>query len=285
MKNRVKKTETLVENFSTSEAGRRSKISQIQSMLSEGYSYREIIKRLGVSPKTISRFRTGDPDVLCRAAIRNSQFDPYQETIDQCLNDGLTKAQTVQHLKEAGCTGSDSALYEYLNKIERFSEQRFSRSSKGKKAIKLNAVSARTEGKDYIKRTGLINYLWKNDGLIDDSQKKALFSKHPILFEIQSCIQEFKYIFQTGNMPMLHLFIKKYTHSSVKEFCSFARGLLKDIDAVENAVASPLSNGFVEGTNNKLKMVKRMMYGRCGIRLLRAKLMLDPKRYGNLALE
>jgi transposase len=54
---------------------------------------------------------------------------------------------------------------------------------------------------------------------------------------------------------------------------------------VENAVASPLSNGFVEGTNNKLKMVKRMMYGRCGIRLLRAKLMLDPKRYGNLALE
>ena len=35
-------------------------------------------------------------------------------------------------------------------------------------------------------------------------------------------------------------------HNS-KEFSSFARGLLKDIDAVENAVASPLSNGFVEG--------------------------------------
>lgn len=79
-------------------------------------------------------------------------------------------------------------------------------------------------------------------------------------------------------MPMLYLFIEKYIHSNIKELCSFARGLLKDIDAVENAVASPLSNGFVEGTNNKLKMVKRMMYGRCGIVLLRAKMMLASKR-------
>ena len=43
--------------------------------------------------------------------------------------------------------------------------------------------------------------------------------------------------------------------------------------AVENAVASDLSNGFVEGTNSKLKMVKRTMYGRCSRQLLEAKLM------------
>ena len=50
----------------------------------------------------------------------------------------------------------------------------------------------------------------------------------------------------------------------------------KDIEAVENSVASPLSNGFVEGTNNKLKMVKRTMYGRCSRQLLEAKLMYRP---------
>ena len=53
---------------------------------------------------------------------------------------------------------------------------------------------------------------------------------------------------------------------------SFANGE-KDISAVENAVASDLSNGFVEGTNSKLKMVKRTMYGRCSRQLLEAKLM------------
>ncbi|MBQ3414356.1 MAG: transposase, partial [Clostridia bacterium] len=37
---------------------------------------------------------------------------------------------------------------------------------------------------------------------------------------------------------------------------------------------SDLSNGFVEGTNSKLKMIKRTMYGRCGKKLLAAKLML-----------
>ncbi len=48
----------------------------------------------------------------------------------------------------------------------------------------------------------------------------------------------------------------------------------KDLEAIKNAVSSPLSNGFVEGINNKLKMLKRTMYGRCGYRLLAAKLML-----------
>jgi Transposase and inactivated derivatives len=48
---------------------------------------------------------------------------------------------------------------------------------------------------------------------------------------------------------------------------------MKDIDAVENSVAFDMSNGFVEGTNNKLKMVKHTMFVRCGKRLLSAKLM------------
>ena len=48
--------------------------------------------------------------------------------------------------------------------------------------------------------------------------------------------------------------------------------LKRDIDAVENAVAYNFSNGFVEGTNSRLKMIKRSMYGRCGKQLLAAKL-------------
>ena len=65
--------------------------------------------------------------------------------------------------------------------------------------------------------------------------------------------------------------------SSIKELSRFADGLERDLDAVENSVASPLSNGFVEGTNSKLKMVKRTMYGRCNKNLLAAKLMYRPR--------
>lgn len=74
-------------------------------------------------------------------------------------------------------------------------------------------------------------------------------------------------------MPLLHLFIDHYKKSGMKEISRFAEGLERDLDAVENSVASPLSNGFVEGTNNKLKMVKRTMYGHCNKELLAAKLM------------
>ena len=53
--------------------------------------------------------------------------------------------------------------------------------------------------------------------------------------------------------------------------------LNNDIFAIENAVASDLSNGFVEGTNSKIKMIKRTMYGRCRKILLEAKLMYNPE--------
>jgi transposase len=38
---------------------------------------------------------------------------------------------------------------------------------------------------------------------------------------------------------------------------TFVSGLRKDIAAAENAVASLLSNGFVDGTNSKRKTLKR----------------------------
>ena len=77
------------------------------------------------------------------------------------------------------------------------------------------------------------------------------------------------------NMPCLYLFIEKYKNSDLKELSRFASGLETDLSAVENAVVSPLSNGFVESTNSKLKMIKRTMYGRCGKELLAAKLILS----------
>ena len=71
---------------------------------------------------------------------------------------------------------------------------------------------------------------------------------------------------------MLYLFVEKYSKSLLKPLRGFAEGLKRDIDAVENAVAYDYSNGFVEGTNSRLKMIKRTMYGRYGRQLLEAKL-------------
>lgn len=75
-------------------------------------------------------------------------------------------------------------------------------------------------------------------------------------------------------MPLLYLFIERYKKSEFAPVANFVKGLERNIDAVENAVDSPLINGFVEGINNRTKMIKRVMYGRCGIELLATKIML-----------
>ena len=51
---------------------------------------------------------------------------------------------------------------------------------------------------------------------------------------------------------------------------------LYDIFPVENAVASELSNGFVKGTNSKIKMVKRTMYGCYSKKIIESKTELCP---------
>ena len=71
---------------------------------------------------------------------------------------------------------------------------------------------------------------------------------------------------------LLYLFIDKYKKSKIKVLCSFTKGLDNDMDAVGNAVPYDYSNGFAEGTNSRLKMIKRTMYGKCNRELLEAKL-------------
>ncbi|GLG92066.1 hypothetical protein Selli2_34930 [Sellimonas catena] len=44
------------------------------------------------------------------------------------------------------------------------------------------------------------------------------------------------------------------------------------MEAAENAVSYEYTNGFVEGTNSRLKMIKCTMYGKCNRELLEAKL-------------
>ena len=53
---------------------------------------------------------------------------------------------------------------------------------------------------------------------------------------------------------------------------SFAAGISRAKDAVRAAIIEPWSNGQTEGQINKLKMVKRQMYGRAKVDLLEASL-------------
>jgi len=105
-----------------------------------------------------------------------------------------------------------------------------------------------------------------------EKHHKYLFGKYPVVPELRKRILEFREIFIRKNLYLRYLFIDNCLVSSMPKLAAFVKGVQQDIEAVENAVTSDLSNEFIESINNKIKMVKRIMYGRCGIRLLKAKL-------------
>ena len=62
--------------------------------------------------------------------------------------------------------------------------------------------------------------------------------------------------------------------SALPAFRNFARKLDSDHDAVRAAMTSPWSTGQVEGQINRLKMIKRQMFGRASFDLLNRRFVL-----------
>jgi transposase len=60
------------------------------------------------------------------------------------------------------------------------------------------------------------------------------------------------------------------------ELHSFANGIRRDQQAVTAGLALPYSSAAMEGNVNKIKMIKRQMYGRAAFPLLRKRVILHP---------
>ena len=71
----------------------------------------------------------------------------------------------------------------------------------------------------------------------------------------------------------LRLWMEKAKRCEFGPLVRFAYGLQKDSSAVTAAVDTPWSTGQVEGQINRLKTVKRQMYGRASFELLRARVL------------
>ena len=79
---------------------------------------------------------------------------------------------------------------------------------------------------------------------------------------MESIFKEFHGIIMGDEPENLDKFLKKFEDSEIKSFC---HGIKKDIAPVKNAISYPISSGFVEGNNNKFKLLKRIVYGRSGL--------------------
>jgi transposase len=71
----------------------------------------------------------------------------------------------------------------------------------------------------------------------------------------------------------LTTWIDSATVSGFRFTAQFARTLRRDLEAVKLSMTTPWSNGPIEGQINRLKAIKRQMYGRAGFELLKARVL------------
>ena len=266
-----------VDNLTESEDKCLKLILQIQELHQQGIGIAEISRRTGKDVGTIKKYLEGDPKILCRRKQRRGKsiLDPCRDMILTKLREKVHQAEIIRQLYELGYNGTNSNAQIYIrNLCEEYDINASKYRSGGNSLGTKRTGNGKSMNNEYITRTGIFNHIWMNIELTEE-HKEYLWEKYNILYELDSCVRSFRNIFETKNMSLLYLYIEKYVASSIKEIATFAKGLQKDIEAVENAVASDKSIGFVEGTNSRLKMVKRTMYGRCSHKLLAAKLIYN----------
>jgi len=85
--------------------------------------------------------------------------------------------------------------------------------------------------------------------------------------------QDFRVMVTKQQNDALPRWLQEAKGSGTAELQSLAAGIVRDFDAVRAALTLPYSNGQTEGQVNKLKSLKRQMYGRANFDLLRRRVL------------
>ncbi len=109
-------------------------------------------------------------------------------------------------------------------------------------------------------------------------ESQALLSgvrgRSPVLNEAVELAEAFIALVRGRKAAQLDTWLQKAEHSAVPPLQRFAKRLRADHEAVHAALSLDWSNGQTEGQINRLKTIKRQMYGRAGLDLLERRFLL-----------
>jgi len=117
---------------------------------------------------------------------------------------------------------------------------------------------------------------------LDEAQQKELAlirQTSPRAEAAYGLAQAFMYMIREHTGHQLETWLSSVEESTLPEFKSFAKGIQQDKAAVLAGLTLQWSNGPLEGHVNRLKLIKRSMYGRAKLRLLRQRVLRSsPKK-------
>ena len=130
--------------------------------------------------------------------------------------------------------------------------------------------------KEYIAHKWMVQLIYhdieKVKG-ITQQQYEAVIKKYPHLINVYQMLRQFHTLVFSKKADELESWICETEKLDITEVNCFLAGLKKYLPAVKNGIVYSYNNGLAEGSVNKLKLVKRIMYGRSSFALLKSKLL------------
>ncbi len=235
-----------------------------KELYKQGYSATVIAEEMNISYPTARKYinHKGRMENAQKGTRQKSNLDPYKETIITMHNERHNRTKIYHAICKEGYTGSYSNLRAYL---DRYAD----RLAFSKKKKPYNGPT--------LERRRLLCLLYKGiSHLKDDDQKnaQAYIESNKDLQNLYTGVSRFRQILQEKDDKALEEWIEQTKSYRIEELSRFVRGIERDLNAVKNAITMKFSNGVIEGIINKIKVIKRIMYGRCSFELLRAKVLM-----------
>jgi transposase len=121
----------------------------------------------------------------------------------------------------------------------------------------------------------------KQEDLKEEEQERLrlLRQASPPVETTYQLVETFLHMVREGTGEQLDAWLGAVEASHLEAFQSFVTGVQQDKDAVLAGLTLPWSNGLLEGNVNRLKLIKRGMYGRAEFDLLKLRVLYQSKKY------
>src|SRR5260221_545151 len=226
---------------------------------------RKIGEELGLARNTVRKYfrQPPDPPLPTPRPLRASQLDRYEDYLLARWSQGeRNAAQLHREISERGYQGSVSMVRAYVGHLRTTTADGSPPRSRKERA---QANSPRA-----------LRWLLarKREDLDQKEQARLeqLLNLSPEVQTIYALLHAFLEMVRSRKYQELRSWMEQAIRSGIPELGSFVVGIERDYDAVHAALRLPWSQGVTEGKVNKLKTLKRVMYGRAGFALLRQRL-------------
>jgi transposase len=248
---------------------------QIWAFHRQGWPGWAIAQQLGIGKNTVFRYlrMATLPERKRRADRGRSILTPYKAYLLERWNAGHRAAlRLFRELQRRGYAGSYPTVARYAQRLRQAQGQ----ARQHRPPRQTLPVVTEPSSRHLTARQATWLVLRRPERLDDDeaAQLAQLQAQHPEVAAAIALAQDFTRLVRERQPDQLDPWLARAAESPLVPLQRFAKGLRDDYDAVRAGVTLPWSTGPVEGHINRLKMLKRQMFGRAKLDLLQQRFLL-----------